>query len=102
MKKWQHKLHEVIYEADTKPGKIFDIVLLICILLSVLLVSLESIVSIDLLYHNYLNIAEWVMTILFTIEYVFRILSVPKKINERYFGKVDNRSTIPKKLKTYL
>jgi voltage-gated potassium channel len=100
MKKWQHKLHEVIYEADTKPGKLFDIVLLICILLSVLLVSLESIVSIDLLYHNYLNIAEWVMTILFTIEYVFRILSVPKpsKYIFSFFGIIDLLSTIPKYL----
>ena len=100
MKKWQHRLHEVIYEADTKSGKLFDIILLICILLSVLLVSLESIVSIDLLYHKYLNIAEWIITILFTIEYVFRILSVPKpyKYIFSFFGIIDLLSTIPKYL----
>ena len=47
MKKWQHKLHEIIYEADTFAGKLFDILLLIVILLSVILVSLESIASVD-------------------------------------------------------
>jgi voltage-gated potassium channel len=76
MRKWQHKLHEIIYEADTFAGKLFDILLLFIILFSVLLVSLESIASIDQVYHEYLNIAEWIITVLFTLEYIARILSV--------------------------
>ena len=57
MKKWQHRLHSIIYEADTFSGKLFDILLLIAILLSVLFVALESVTSINLLYNGFLNIA---------------------------------------------
>jgi len=64
---WKHRLLEIIYEADTRAGKLFDVVLLIAILASVLLVMLESVESIDSKYHYYLNISEWVITLLFTI-----------------------------------
>ena len=49
-RKWKEKLHEIIYEADTPAGKLFDIILLIVILLSVVLVMLESIGSIESKY----------------------------------------------------
>ena len=98
MRKWQHKLHEIIYEADTFAGKLFDILLLFIILFSVLLVSLESIASIDQVYHEYLNIAEWIITVLFTLEYIARILSVthPLKYVFSFYGIIDLLSTIPK------
>src|SRR6056300_269859 len=98
MRKWQHKLHEIIYEADTFAGKLFDILLLFIILFSVLLVSLESIASIDQVYHQYLNIAEWIITVLFTLEYIARILSVthPLKYVFSFYGIIDLLSTIPK------
>ena len=65
MKKWKYKLHEIIFEADTPAGKFFDVILLITILLSVLFVSLESVTSIDQVYHFYLNWMGWAITILF-------------------------------------
>ena len=49
---WKHKIHEIIYEADTKGGKIFDVILLIAILASILLVMLESVESFDTKYHS--------------------------------------------------
>ena len=55
---WKTKLHELIYEADTPSGKIFDLVLMITIIASILLVMLESVKSIDAKYHNFLNISE--------------------------------------------
>jgi len=64
--KWRLKLHEIIYEADTPSGKLFDVILLITILASIILVMLESVNSIDTNYHDFLNISEWVITILFT------------------------------------
>ena len=76
MKKWQHRLHTIIYEADTFAGKLFDVLLLITILLSVLFVALESVNSIEVIYHDILNIAGWVVTILFTVEYILRIICV--------------------------
>ena len=70
----QHRLHTIIYEADTKAGRLFDVLLLITILLSVFFVSLESIESVSNVYSEYLNTAEWIVTILFTIEYLLRIV----------------------------
>jgi voltage-gated potassium channel len=97
---WKTKLHEIIYEADTPAGKLFDVVLLIAILASIVLVMLESINSFDAKYHTFLNIAEWVITILFTIEYILRIITVKKPIKyiTSFYGIIDLLSTIPKYL----
>ncbi|MCB4809391.1 ion transporter [Tamlana sp. 62-3] len=97
-KNWKKQLHEIIYEADTPAGKLFDVVLLIVILASILLVMLESVKSIDNKYHDFLNISEWVITILFTIEYIARIITVnkPTKYIISFYGIIDFLSTIPK------
>lgn len=99
-KSWKDQLHEIIYEADTPSGKLFDVVLLIAILASILLVMLESVKSIDAQYHTFLNISEWIITILFTIEYVLRIITVRKPIKyiTSFYGVIDLLSTIPKYL----
>ena len=54
---WKTKLHDIIYEADTKEGKLFDIILIFAILLSIILVMLESVESFDAKYHAFLNIS---------------------------------------------
>lgn len=97
---WKTKLHEIIYEADTPVGKLFDIVLLIAILASIVLVMLESVNSFDEKYHVFLNISEWIITILFTIEYILRIVTVkkPLKYITSFYGVIDLLSTIPKYL----
>ena len=101
---WKHRLHEIIYEADTKAGKIFDVILLIAIIASVILVMLESVTSFDIKYHNALDISEWVITILFTIEYILRIISIkrPLKYVFSFYGIIDLLSTIPKYLSLVL
>ena len=95
---WKEKLHEIIYEADTPAGKLFDVVLLIAILASILLVMLESVKSFDRAHHDFLNISEWIITILFSIEYIARIISVKKpwKYILSFYGIIDFLSTIPK------
>lgn len=97
---WQEKLHEVIYEADTKNGKLFDIILLWAILASIILVMLESVKGYDAKYHTFFNVSEWVITVLFTIEYIARIISVkkPKDYIFSFYGVIDLLSTIPKYL----
>lgn len=94
----KHTLHEIIYEADTKAGKLFDIILLITILASIVFVMLESVQSINDKYGDFLNIAEWIITILFSIEYVLRIVTIKKpwKYIFSFFGIIDFLSTIPK------
>ncbi|MFP2997626.1 ion transporter [Spongiivirga sp. MCCC 1A20706] len=101
---WRHRLHEIIYEADTKVGKTFDIILLWVIILSIILVMLESVPSFDAKYHDQLDIAEWIITILFSLEYIARIVVVkkPTKYIFSFFGIVDLLSTIPKYLSLIL
>lgn len=95
---WKLRLYEVIYEADTPMGKLFDLVLLIFILFSVFLVALESISWIDNEYHSVFNIIEWLITILFSIEYILRIICVknPSKYIFSFYGIIDLLSTLPK------
>lgn len=97
---WRAQLHEIIYEADTPAGKLFDVVLLIAILASIVFVMLESITSFNDKYYSFLNISEWIITILFTVEYVLRIITVnkPLKYITSFYGIIDLLSTIPKYL----
>jgi voltage-gated potassium channel len=103
-KSWKQKIHEVIYGTHTPAGKLFDILLLVVIVYSVIIVMLESIPSFDEKHHKFLNYSEWVVTILFSIEYILRIISInrPKKYIFSFFGVVDLLSTIPKYLSLFL
>ncbi len=94
---WRQKLHTIIAEADTPMGKLFDVVLLILIVVSVVFVMLESVKSIDTEYHELLLIGEWIITIFFTIEYIARIITVQKpwKYIFSTYGIIDLLSTIP-------
>lgn len=94
---WRHRLHEIIFEADTKLGKLFDVTLLILILISVILVMLESVEGINNTYGTWFEIAEWVITIYFTIEYILRLICVykPSKYAFSFFGIIDLLSILP-------
>lgn len=96
-KTWRQKLFTVIFEADTRAGKTFDIVLLIFIVLSILLVMVESIPGLQSAYGALFYKAEWGITILFTIEYVLRLLSVKKPIRyvTSFYGVIDLLSILP-------
>jgi voltage-gated potassium channel len=95
--KWRRKVHEIIYEADTPAGKLFDIVLLIIIIISLILVMMESVPSLGAKYAEQFIFAEWIITIFFTIEYVLRIISInkPTKYIFSFYGIIDLLSTIP-------
>tara|TARA_R110002072_G_scaffold296317_3_gene468105 strand:+ start:670 stop:1515 length:846 start_codon:yes stop_codon:yes gene_type:complete len=100
----KHRIHEIIYEADTNAGKLFDVILLIAILASILFVMLESVQSINDEYGELLNIGEWIITGLFSIEYILRIISIKKpwKYIFSFYGVIDFLSTIPKYLSLIL
>ena len=97
---WKAKLHEIIYEADTPMGKLFDVILLFLILASIVLVMIESVPSYAEKFGEILDISEWIITIFFTIEYIARIITVkkPSKYIFSFYGIVDLLSTIPKYL----
>jgi len=96
----RHRLHEIIFEADTLAGKWFDIVLILSISVSVLVVMLDSVSAFNNLYGRYLYIAEWSLTLLFTLEYALRLSCVnrPLKYATSFLGLVDLFSILP----TYL
>jgi len=58
-KGWRYKLHEIIYGTHTPAGKLFDIVLLVVILYSIIIVMLESVPAINVKYYGFLDISEW-------------------------------------------
>lgn len=94
---FRNKLHETIYEADTRAGKLFDVVLLFLIILSILTVMLESVASIKLQYGYELEIIEWILTVFFTLEYIARLISVkrPMRYALSFYGIIDLLSTVP-------
>jgi voltage-gated potassium channel len=96
---WKKRLYEIIFEADTPAGKSFDVFLLIVIALSSLVVMLESIPQVGR-YTNFFITLEWIFTILFTIEYILRLLVVRHKSRYifSFIGIVDLLSILP----TYL
>lgn len=99
-KKGREEIEEVIFGANTYHGRLFDIVLLVVILVSVILVTFESVPSINAKYHTILVILEWVITILFTVEYGLRLYcsKKPLKYFFSFYGVVDLLSILP----TYL
>ncbi|MCY1079600.1 ion transporter [Archangium lansingense] len=91
------RLHEIIFEAETPAGKAFDVALLWAILLSVLAVMLESVAPIRAQYGQVIRVAEWVFTVLFTVEYMLRLFSVsrPWLYARSFYGLVDLLAILP-------
>lgn len=91
------KLYEIIFESDTKAGKLFDVLLLAVIVLSILLVMLESVPSIENEYHSLLKFLEWSITLIFSLEYCLRIwiVSKPKTYIFSFYGMIDFLSILP-------
>ncbi len=93
----RQKLHEIIFEADTFWGKSFDLLLIVAILTSVLVVMLESVQSLNIKYGQIFKIVEWVFTLLFTLEYIARIIALNKPIYyiKSFYGIIDLLSILP-------
>lgn len=95
--KLRKKLHEIIYEADTPFGKLFDLILLLLIIISIVAVMLESVASIRLVYGKELAIIEWIITVFFTLEYIGRVIAVKKPLKYifSFYGIIDLLATLP-------
>lgn len=95
--RFRKKVHIIIYGTNTFAGKVFDLILLGVILLSVVLVMLESVKELDNKYHDLLYYSEWIITIFFTIEYILRIVSIKKPLQYifSFYGIIDLISILP-------
>ncbi|MAT90512.1 MAG: ion transporter [Flavobacteriaceae bacterium] len=94
---WRKRLHDIIYEADTPMGKLFDVVLLVLIFISVIFVMVESVRGLPERVYDLLYYGEWVITIFFTLEYIARIITVKKPTSYifSFYGIIDLLSTLP-------
>lgn len=97
---WRKKLHTIIFEADTPGGKAFDVVLIVAIIMSVVVVMLDSVDIVRVETGKLMLWLEWGFTLLFTVEYGLRLLSLgnPMRYARSFFGVVDLLSILP----TYL
>lgn len=99
-RRWRRDLYRIIFEADSGTGKIFDVALLWAISLSVVAVMLESVSGIRAEYGAILRTFEWIVTGIFTIEYLLRLIAAPRPFRYMvsFFGVVDMLAILP----TYL
>jgi len=97
MKNIKERLYKIIFEVDTRTGKNFNEALLSIIVLSVVLVMLESVSSIYANHQTLLKTAEWIITAIFTIEYAVRIIVVRKPLRYifSFYGIIDFLAIIP-------
>jgi voltage-gated potassium channel len=97
---WRLAAYTIIFEADTRAGRLFDLALIVAILASVLVVILDSVQSITARFGTLFDVLEWGFTLLFTVEYVLRLACVrhPLRYATSFFGIVDLLSVLP----TYL
>ena len=100
----KHKLYVIIFESDTPAGKMFDVALIVCIALSILLAILESLQGIPSWLSTPFIIFEYLFTAFFTFEYVTRIYCSPqpKKYIFSFFGIIDLLATLPLYLAFFL
>lgn len=99
-KSLKDKIHIIIEGTDTPAGKLFDVLILVAIITSVLVVMLDSVLYLRLQYGRLFFIAEWFFTLLFTVEYALRLYSAPnrRRYATSFFGVVDLLALLP----TYL
>ena len=104
LKPWQQTWHRVIFGTDTPAGKLFDVILLWAILISVLVVLLESVQDLKQDYSIFFYSLEWIFTILFTLEYSARIITSPRprKYILSFMGIIDLLSLIPTFLSLFI
>ncbi len=94
---WRLKIYTIIFEADTVAGRRFDIALIWAIVLSVLVVMADSVQSLHNGYRTPFMIVEWFFTLLFTAEYIARLISCPRPMRyaTSFFGVIDLLSLLP-------
>ncbi|MBL0939162.1 MAG: ion transporter [Gemmatimonadaceae bacterium] len=94
---WRRRLHTIVFEADTPAGRAFDMALLALIVLSLLVVSLETIPSLSEPTRLWLRVLEWVLTVIFTAEYVLRLMVVRRALvyAGSFYGVVDLLAILP-------
>jgi voltage-gated potassium channel len=101
---WRLRIYTIIFEADTRAGRLFDLLLIVAVIASVLVVILNSVQSIADRHGDLFNVLEWGFTLLFTVEYLLRLACVrhPVRYARSFFGIVDLLAVLPTYLAFFL
>jgi len=101
---WRSKLHEIIYESHTVAGKAFDVALLVLIFASIIVVMLDSVQALHRRYGDLFYTIEWIFTVLFTIEYILRLICIRRPLGyaTSFLGIIDLLAIIPSYLSIIL
>ena len=101
---WKAKLHEVIYESATRAGKLFDIILLVLIISSIVVVMLDSDAAWHQTHGDFFRRLEWAFTVLFTIEYILRLICIKRPLSYvfSFLGLIDLLAIIPGYLSLFI
>lgn len=91
------KLYQIVFEAETPAGKLFDILIMAAIIISIVITIIESLPSVHGNYKMMLNIAEYALTFFFSIEYLLRLYCAPRpsRYAFSFFGIIDLLATLP-------
>lgn len=100
----REKLRKIIFEADTKSGKLYDVILILTVFISVFAVMIDSVSSFHQNYGIFLYRLEWFFTAIFTLDYIIRLMVVLNPFNyaKSFFGLVDLLGVIPTYLGLFL
>lgn len=95
--RWRQQLYTIIFGSDTFAGKLFDVLLIVAISASVVVVMLDSVRAVREQWLVQLRGLEWFFTIIFTVEYILRLLCVakPARYAKSFFGVVDLLAILP-------
>lgn len=101
---FRSKVHEIIFESHTFWGKAFDVSLLMLIAISIVTLMLESVDSINQKYEQLFNALEWVLTLLFSLEYIFRLYATkqPMRYAKSFYGVIDLAAILPSFLEIFI
>lgn len=104
LEKLRQKVYIIIYGTNTVSGRLFDLILLGVIVLSVVLVMLETVEGFDTKYHQEVVLLEWTITIFFSIEYILRIITTKKPLRYifSFYGIIDLIAVLPMYLSLFL
>lgn len=100
----RHRIYIIVHGTNTVAGRMFDMILLGLILLSVFLVMMETVQDFNQKYHDYLVFFEWIITIFFTIEYILRVICInkPSKYIFSFYGIIDLIAVLPMYLAVFI
>lgn len=91
------KIARIVQRSDTAAGRVFDLFILSLVIFSIITFSIETLPNLSPVVREALRISEIVITLVFTVEYILRIATAPKKLGYvfSFYGLIDLAAILP-------